>query len=116
MNGIAETGRSGERMAQNISHSHAKPIPSVEELVGMLAEIIDALSDADLRIVARHLFGLAGGRMATKQSRLEAAGRQISHSWETLRKRHAPELLAEMADQLAQMERLQRAWNAMERR
>jgi hypothetical protein len=81
----------------------------------ILREIIDALSDRELRTVARHLFGLVGGRLATKQARLQAAGRDIGHSWETIRKRHSPELLAEMADHLIRLERLQRTWDAMQR-
>lgn len=80
----------------------------------ILLELIDQLSDAELRVVARYLFGLAAGRMATKQSRLEEAGKQVSHSWETLRKNHAPELLDEIADRLVQLERMERALQAIE--
>jgi hypothetical protein len=85
-------------------------------LGAIVREIIAALGDAELRAVARHLFGLVGGRMTTKQARLQAAGRDVGHSWETLRKRHVPELFVEMADHLSQLERLQRAWEAMLRR
>jgi hypothetical protein len=84
-------------------------------LRAIVLELIDELSDAELRVVARYLFGLAAGRMATKQSRLEDAGKEVSHSWETLRKNHAPELLDEIADRLVQLERMERTLQAMER-
>ena len=57
-----------------------------------------------------------GGRGGSKRGGWGGAGRQGGHSWGTLRKGHVAGLRAEIAGELLRLERLQRAWNAMERR